>query len=160
MPPQDSTESDAIDLLQHLALERVAPQWAAFLSLLGSELSLQLEPAELRQLLVRLGSRFAETNPLGACADVPTLQTAFNQVWAGMQWGYANVSDEGQHLRVKHRACPLPAALQIESDVAGGFLEGAYGVWLHAAGAPSELVLRQLGTSGLPMHMAFELTVR
>lgn len=160
MHPTDPTAPDSMDLLQHLALERIAPQWATFLSLLGNELASQLTPEELRQLLVRLGSRFAETNPLGPCEDVPALQNAFNRVWGPMQWGYATVSDLGQHLAVTHRACPLPAALQWDAELVGGYLEGAYGVWLHAAGAPAELVLKQQAASGLPMHMVFELTAR
>lgn len=160
MYPTDTKATDSTDLLQHLALERIAPQWSAFLQLLGGELATQLAPGELRQLLVRLGSRFAETNPLGPCADVASLQAAFNRVWAPMQWGYATVSDMEQHLVVTHRACPLPAALQCDAEVSGGYLEGAYGTWLQAAGAPAGLVLKQQAASGLPMHMVFGLAAR
>jgi len=160
MPPADNSTTDSMALLQHLALERISPQWSSFLVLLGSELSSQLSDDELRQLLFRLGSRFAEAYPLGACADVTALEAAFNQVWSRIQWGYASVSDLGRHLQVTHRACPLPAALQVTSDVAGGFLQGVYSGWLSAAGAPAELVLIQQPASGLPMHMVFELTAR
>ena len=158
MPAFDDAESDSSELLQHLALERVSPQWAVFLSLLGSELSAQLSPDELRQLLVSLGGRFAEANPLRPCADLAALQDAFNQVWAPMRWGYSTVSEQGRQLSVRHRACPLPAALQLDAEVVGSYLEGVYAVWLKAAGAPSELVLRQQPTSGLPMCMVFTLS--
>ena len=157
MPPTD-TPNDEIELLRHLAIERIAPQWADFLMLLGSELGLQLSPQELRQFLTRLGSQFAESLPLGPCADITDLESAINRVWSSRQWGFAKVSDLGQHLQVTHLACPLPAALQLDAEVAGGFLEGAYGVWLRAAGAPPELTLRQQPSTGLHMQMVFELT--
>jgi hypothetical protein len=158
MPIFDHAESDSSELLQYLALERVSPQWSAFLTLLGGELSSQLSSEELRQLLLSLGGRFAEANPLGSCVDVASLQDSVNRIWAAMQWGYCKVSDQGAQLSVTHRACPLPAALQLDADVAGWYLEGVYGVWLRAAGAPSELVLRQEPSSGIPMCMTFTLT--
>ena len=157
MPIFDHFKSDSSELLQHLALERVSPQWAAFLTLLGSELSSQLPDDELRQLLVSLGGRFAEEHPLGPCADVTALQEALNQVWASIQWGYCTLSDEGQQMTVTHRACPLPAALQLDAEVVGGYLEGAYAFWLQAAGAPPELVLTQQPPTGVPMSMVFTL---
>ena len=156
----NDTPNNETELIQHLAVERIAPQWVDFLGLLGAELALQLTSEELRHLLVRLGSRFAENNPLGPCADVQELQAAMNRVWGARQWGFAAVSDLGQHLQVTHRASPLPAALQVDPEVAGGYLEGAYAVWLRAAGAPPELSLQQMAVSGLPMHMVFELTAR
>lgn len=146
------------ELLQHLALERIPAQWAAFLSLLGAELSAELPADELRQFLVRLGEAFARERPLPPCDDIPALEAAINSVWAGMQWGYASVADAGQHMTVTHRACPLPAAMQIDTDIAGGFLQGVYDVWLHAAGAPAELGLSQLSANGVPMCMVFELS--
>jgi hypothetical protein len=152
--------NDPTELLQHLALERVSPQWANFLGSLGQELGEQLSADELRHLLFRLGSRFAENQPLGACADLAAVEVAINRIWGGMRWGYVALSDLGQRLRVVHRACPLPAALQIDADVAAGYLEGAYGIWLHAAGAPAHLVLRQQPATGVPMQMVFELTAR
>lgn len=63
-------------------------------------------------------------------------------------------------IEIVHRACPLPAALQLDAEVAGGFLEGVYGVWLKAAGAPDELVLEQVEGPQLPMYMAFVLSGR
>lgn len=157
MPFLNTPANDPSELLQHLALERVSPQWAHFLEGLGEELGGQLSDEELRHLLFRLGSRFAEKQPLGACTDLAEVESAANRVWRGMRWGYVVLSDLGQCLRVVHRACPLPAALQIDTDVAAGYLEGAYGVWLRAAGAPEQLVLRQQASTGVPMQMVFEL---
>lgn len=153
-------QTDQTDLLRSLALERISPQWADFLGLLSEALGAQLEPAEYRQLLVRLGEGFASQHLLPRCVGLSQLSDAMNAVWARMQWGYASVSDQGQQLEVVHRACPLPAALQLDAEVAGGFLEGVYGVWLKAAGAPDELALMQVVGPQLPMYMAFALSGR
>lgn len=160
MPNTNLDPTDQTALLRSLALERISPQWADFLGLMSEALGAQLEPAEYRELLVRLGQGFANQNPLPACAGLDQLSDAMNAVWQRMHWGYAAVSDQGQQLEVVHRACPLPAALQLDADVAGGFLQGVYGVWLKAAGAPDELILVQREASLLPMHMAFVLSGR
>lgn len=152
--------SDQSDLLRSLALERISPQWADFLVLLSEALGAQLEPAEYRELLVRLGQGFANQNPLPPCLGLVELSAAMNAVWRRMQWGVASVSDQEVELEVVHRACPLPAALQLDAEVAGGFLEGVYGVWLRAAGAPEELELVQVEGPELPMYMAFALSGR
>lgn len=152
--------NDDVELLQHLAIERVSKQWADFLGLLGEEFGLQLTSDEFRLLLVRIGSRFAESNPLGPCNDVAQLEAAMNRVWSERRWGFASLSDEGKHLTVVHRACPLPAALQMGAEVVGGYLEGVYAVWLKGAGAPHQLTLQQKPASGQNMHMSFELAAR
>lgn len=153
LPSQDQT-----DLLRQLALERISPQWAGFLDVLSSELQAQLDTAEYRQLLVKLGRGFAVANPLGECAGLRALEEAMNRVWGTRRWGDVTLSDAVSQLQIVHRACPLPAALQIDPDLAGGYLEGVYGEWMRAAGAPAALQVRQLPVSGIPMHMAFELT--
>lgn len=148
---------DITDLLRFMALERVSSQWAGFLSVLSQALADQLTPVEYRHFLSRLGERFASEQPLAAVEGLPALEQAINAKWQSMHWGYAQLSDRGGALVVVHRACPLPAALQADASVVGGFLEGVYRVWLAAAGAPSELTLTQLPDAGVPMHMAFEL---
>lgn len=153
-------EADASDLLRHLALERVSPQWAVFLDLLSSELQAQLTSLEYRQLLVRLGSRFGESVPLRACADLTELEREANLVWRHMQWGFVTMTDHGQTLHVTHRASPLSAALQLDAEVAGGFLEGVYAVWLAAAGSPQALALKQVQATGAPMEMLFVLSAQ
>ncbi len=153
-------QNDQTELLRSLALERISPQWADFLGLMSEALSAQLDSGEYRQLLVGLGEGFAVQNPLPSCAGLNQLTEAINTVWSRMQWGYAAVSDQGALLEVVHRACPLPAALQLDADIAGGFLEGVYGVWLRAAGAPEELDLVQMEGGEWPMYMAFALSGR
>lgn len=151
---------DHLELLRTLALERISPQWADFLGLMSEALGNQLEPAEYRQLLSDLGRGFAARNPLPPCTGLEELSAAMNSVWKRMQWGFVELSDQRSQLEVAHRACPLPAALQLDAEIAGGFLEGVYAVWLVAAGAPEELELVQVEGPELPMFMAFSLMSR
>jgi hypothetical protein len=127
---------------------------------LSDELQEQLTPPEYRALLVRLGVRFAQLFELPACNSLKDIEIAVNKYWSEFQWGFAVFSDVGRQLQIAHHACPLPAALQIDGDFAGGFLEGAYGAWLQAAGSPAELSLKQLPAAGVPMYMVFELSAR
>lgn len=150
--------SETNNLLTYFASERISPQWSAFLLLLGDELTGQLTSEELRHLLTRLGSRFAETHPLGICSNVAALEDALNRLWEGMRWGHVSLSDQDQFLTVSHQACPLPMAMHLDPQVAGGYLEGAYSVWLRAAGAPTELVLKQKSVDDRRMTLVFELT--
>jgi len=157
MDATTNAEDPTVDLLRHLAFERIAPQWAGFLGVLGGALQSQLSAQEFRQFLSRLGEQFANESPLPAVNDLAGLEKAVNRFWFDRQWGVVMFTDLGGSLRLDHKGCPLPAALQVDAEMAGGFLEGAYGVWLAAVGAPSQLVLKQLPASGLPMHVAFEL---
>ena len=157
MPNETHASDPTMDLLRHLAFERIAPQWSGFLRVLGAALQSQLSDDEFRQFLKSLGTEFAKELPLPAVDNLSALEDSVNRIWFDRQWGNVVFSDLGGALRMDHQACPLPAALQVDSDLAGGFLEGAYGAWLAAAGAPKELKLMQLPSTGLPMHMAFEL---
>ncbi len=159
-PSLSTSEPSSVDLLQHLALERIAPQWAGFLGVLSDEFQAQLTSEELRALLVRLGVRFAQVFELPVCNSLEEIEAAVNKYWSQFQWGYTVFSDVGRQLQIAHYACPLPAAMQIDADLAGGFLEGAYVTWLRAAGSPTELLLRQVPTARIPMYMVFELSAR
>ncbi len=158
--PSTPAVPDIHDLLQHLALERISSQWSGFLGVLSEELQAQLSESEYRALLVRLGGRFAQSFELPACASLVDLQDAANKVWSQFQWGYTVFSDAGMQLQISHHACPLPAALQVDAELAGGFMEGVYAAWLLAAGSPPELVLTQQPGSGQPMQMSFKLAAQ
>lgn len=149
-----------VSLLRHLAFERLSPQWAGFLRVLGQALQAQLSVQELKLFLRRLGELFAQAHPLAATATLAELEELINRFWFERQWGYASLEDRGDALVIQHRGCPLPAALQTDTEVAAAFLEGCYGQWLVAAGAPAELTMRSLPPTDWPMHMAFEFGPR
>lgn len=153
--PAESTE-----LLQHLALERISAQWSGFLAVLSDELQAQLSADEYRALLGRLGARFAQSFELPECDSLAQMEEAANKVWGPLSWGYATFSDSGRQLLIEHHACPLPAALQVETELAAGFLEGVYATWLAAAGSPEELALGYVSDDSKPMYMSFELAAR
>jgi hypothetical protein len=103
----------------------------------------------LRQLMVGLGSEFADSRPLSARADQPgladlaDLEHAVNTVWADMHWGRAIFTDSGQALHIEHRDAPLARTFGAANLAwSAGLLEGMYAGWLRQAGAPAPLVLR------------------
>lgn len=157
MENAESAADPSVELLRHLAFERVSPQWSGFLRVLGDSLQTQLSESEFQLFMKRLGERFAQDHPLGQTQNLPELEAAINRFWADRQWGFAKLGDLGGALRIEHWGSPLPAALQVDAEVGGAFLEGVYGGWLSAAGAPPELTVGQAPSSGLPMHISFEL---
>jgi hypothetical protein len=158
MLSNEANDTEALELLQHLALERISPQWADFLEILSGELGSQLSDVEYRAFLFRMGEKFAQANPIESCATLDDLEAAINRIWRRMSWGYVGFSDQGESMVVAHRACPLSAGLQVDADVAAGFMQGVYSVWLREAGAAPELSLYALASDGQPMLMAFELS--
>ena len=145
-------------LLQHLAVERVSRQWVDFLAIFSGELAAQVSKAEYRELLLKMGAKFATLHPLPNCIELNDIQLSANALWAGLQWGYVQFIDDGQNLQIAHHACPLTDGLQLDVGVAGGFLQGVYLTWIRAAGAPVSLNLRQLPSDEVPMLMLFELS--
>lgn len=157
MPPISPQDAFDEELLPHLALERVSVQWAGFLGVLSDELQTRLDADGFNELLVSMGQRLSQAVQLPACEELGDVEAAVNKVWAQLRWGYAKFKDNGQSLVIEHHACPLPAALQVDTEVAAGFLLGAYAGWLRTAGAPSSLELTCLPADGRPMCMAFQL---
>jgi len=148
------------DLMRYLALERVSVQWAGFLGAFSEELQAQLGSMASRDLLVRAGERFSLAHDLLGCGSLGEVESAVNQIWHRIRWGYAVFTDKGSSLLIEHYACPIPAAMQLEPHFASGFLEGAYAGWLKSAGAPSDLKLVCTTGANQPMCMTFELVAR
>jgi len=142
--------------LDYLITERISVQWQGFLAVLSEELQEQLEPAEYRELLHRMGGRFANNHPIAGGDTVNSLENSLNALWKPLRWGYAELSDVGNHLEIRHHLCPLPDAMHTDNQIAGGFLEGVYEAWLHAAGAGRDLQVRQLPDSADPFLMVFQ----
>ena len=99
---------------------------------------------------------------LPACASLVDLQDASQQrCGRSFSGGYTVFSEAGMQLQISHHACPLPAALQVDAELAGGFMEwGVRSARLLAAGSPPELVLTQQPGSGQPMQMSFKLAAQ
>jgi hypothetical protein len=129
--------------MDFLLRERISGQWLGFLQAMSEELQAQLEPKELRELLRGIGVRQAQALPMEAQDTVEALEAAMNVHLQRMRWGYVELSDTGDYLQVRHKLCPLPTALGLPADVAGGVLEGLYECWFRNAGAEDGLTAVQ-----------------
>ena len=140
--PNDSIGSSSE--LEYLLRERISTQWNAFLQAFSAEMQSQLTPQEYRQLLHSMGQRMAESLPIGQRDTIEELETAINERFKDMQWGYAKLIDSGTSLNIEHHFSPLSVALGLDTETAGGLLEGIYEHWFRALGAEAELGIKQL----------------
>ncbi|MEK7913529.1 cellulose biosynthesis protein BcsD [Burkholderia contaminans] len=122
-------------MLAHLLERHVSIQWRGFLEALAGEFADQLDRDELRQLMARIGMRFAAAHPLGPCESTDDLANGLNAHWRDRQWGYAELSDEHDFLRVIHYAAPLRAFGEDRLAWSSAFLEGVYQGWFDSVGA-------------------------
>ncbi|RQS05931.1 cellulose biosynthesis protein BcsD [Burkholderia sp. Bp8998] len=122
-------------ILEHLLERGASLQWRGFLEALAGEFADQLDRDELRQLMSRVGMRFAAAHPLGPCESTDDLANALNARWRDAQWGYAELSDEHEFLRIVHYAAPLRALGAGHLAWSSAFLQGAYQGWFDSVGA-------------------------
>lgn len=129
-------------VVDFLLEQHLSPQWRGLLRALAAEFESQLSPDELRQLMFRVGARFAESHALPPCESTDDLADALNAHWSGIQWGYVELADEGDYLRIIHYGAPLAAFGGAALAWTPAFLQGCYQAWLDAMGA-AELVVAQ-----------------
>lgn len=124
------------DIAAHLARQQCSAQWRGFFQALAAEFVAALAPEDLRALMARVGARFAADHPLPACATLEDLQRSMTAVWAGVGWGWVDLTQEAAQLNIQHRLSPVSAAFgPNHGDWSGGFLEGVYQTWFEQAGA-------------------------
>lgn len=124
--------------------QHLSPQWRGLLRALAAEFEAQLDHDELRQLMFRIGERFATEHPLPACESTDDLAAALNARWASIQWGCVELADEGDALRILHYGAPLSAFGGEALAWTPAFLQGSYQAWLDAMGA-AQLTVVQAG---------------
>ncbi|MGF6918684.1 hypothetical protein OKW28_002857 [Paraburkholderia sp. 40] len=145
-----------VPILNYLLERQISPQWRGMLSALASEFEAQIGHDELRQLMHRVGSRFALACPLPACASTAELEQVLNSYWHQMDWGYVALADEAESLRIIHYCAPLPAFGESALAWTPAFLEGAYQTWLSALGAQGLSVV-QTSAFGEDSSLEFRL---
>jgi len=59
-------------------------QWPSLLAALAQECTSQTKPTEPRELMRRIGMRFATQTPLAPCENLEQLQQAMREVWKDM----------------------------------------------------------------------------
>lgn len=124
-----------VPVVDYLLDRQIAPQWRGVLTALAAEFETQLGPEELRQLMNRVGSRFALAHELPPCASTSELSEAFNASWRETDWGFVELSDEAEYLRIVHYCAPLQAFGNDALTWTPAFLQGVYQTWLAALGA-------------------------
>jgi hypothetical protein len=124
-----------VPILDYLLERQISPQWRGMLTALATEFEAQIGRDELRLLMHRVGSRFAAAHPLPACGSTAELARALNDYWQEMDWGYVELADESESLRIVHYCAPLQAFGGTALAWTPAFLEGVYQTWLSALGA-------------------------
>lgn len=120
----------------YLSRLQCARQWRGFLQALAVEFSGALPNEELRDLMHRIGVKFALQNPLAACETLTALQGAMVSLWSHIDWGVVELAQESACITIRHHCAPLPSAFGADQgDWIYGFLQGAYQQWFDAAGA-------------------------
>jgi len=134
-----------LSTLQYLTERHCSSQWRDVLGAFASELADTLDVESLRELMRRVGARFAARFDLGQCDTIADLERALTQVWLRTDWGWTQIEDNGETLTIHHHCAPLRTALGESADAwSPGFLEGAYQHWFRALGSSEALALTQV----------------
>ncbi|MDE1181076.1 cellulose biosynthesis protein BcsD [Paraburkholderia sp.] len=142
-----------VPILDYLLERQISPQWRGMLTALAEEFETQIGHDELRQLMFRVGCRFAAAHALPPVGSTAELAAALNLCWQDAQWGFVELSDEPEYLRIAHYCAPLHAFGASALSWTPAFLEGAYQTWLSALGAQGLSVAQ---TSGFDENTAIE----
>jgi hypothetical protein len=132
-------------LLDYYTKHQASMQWRGFLTALAEEFETQLGTAQLRQLMARIGVKFAGSHPPGDCATLDQLTSFLNTTWSSLDWGFVNLVERDEYLAIQHYCAPLAAFGAAADAWTPAFLEGAYQHWLQQLGAGA-LVLQQIDT--------------
>ena len=145
MPPSEFMANQLESSLKYFAGQQVSTQWQGFLQALSAELQQQMPAEEIESLMYVLGRRMAQDIRPDVGGTLDQMQTAINDVWAEMSWGWASVKDVQTSLEIVHHCAPFRAAFGDEAvQWAGALLEGIYSLWFEELGAGDDLILRQI----------------
>jgi hypothetical protein len=142
-----------VAILDYLMDRQISAQWRGVLSALADEFEAQIGQHELRQLMHRVGTRYAQARPLPECETTAELADLLNALWRDSDWGFVELTDERDFLSIVHYCAPLQAFGTSALAWTPAFLEGAYQHWLTELGAEG-LSLKQ--TSGFNENAAIE----
>jgi Cellulose synthase subunit D len=142
--------------IDYLLSERVSSQWSAFLTAFSTEIQNQLSPQEYRELLRSMGSRFGALLDIGERETVEGMADGINGHLKSIRWGRVRLADNGDQLLIEHHYSPLPQALGVDAELAGGFLEGMYEHWFKSAGADEALSVKQLAGASTASVTVFQ----
>jgi hypothetical protein len=133
-----------VAIFDYLLERQISVQWRGVLAALAEEFEAQIGQSELRQLMNRIGRRFADAHPLPACESMTELVDSLNALWRDTDWGFVAIAEKPGYLSITHYCAPLPAFGARALTWSPAFLEGAYQQWLGALGAQG-LAVKQAG---------------
>lgn len=120
----------------YLSQQQCARQWRGFLRALSDEFGSALPSDELRDLMHRIGMKFAAQNPLPPCETLTLLQEEMTDFWDQIDWGWVSLAQDARCLNIDHHCAPLASAFGTDQgDWIHGFLQGVYQQWFDSAGA-------------------------
>ena len=138
--------------LNYYAQRNCAMQWRVFLSELVSEFYDQVDGDVAESFLQRVGGRMAQALPLPPCNSLEEAAAALNRILDDIDWGWADIEEVGNHIRIVHGAYPVVPMYQNAPEAwVIPVLEGAYTSWFRSLGGPGELRARATGRPQSPL---------
>lgn len=141
MPKPIADRADA-DVQLYYAQRQCSPQWRAFLTSLAGQLLRHAQGDEADIFLREVGRGMAETLTLGRVEGLRQLQDSMNETLSQIDWGWVSLGDGGQTINIYHYAAPAVITEDTHRNwwrCMGHVLEGLYGQWFYAQGAPAHL---------------------
>ncbi len=109
--------------------QQVSVQWLQILQAMALELSETADPSDLRQLFVKIGTRFSKDvdELFQDSKTLVELEASLDDFWSRINWGWVELSETKGGIDIRHYAAPLAEAFGDEFSVwTGGLLEGFY----------------------------------
>ena len=143
---------------EYHAKQQLSRQWRDFLSALGAEFNAQHDREDLRRLMLRIGTRFANGCDVSQCTTLADLQRCVNRFWLDINWGWVELEESADFLDIQHRCSPLLCSF---GDACSGwtpaFLEGVYQHWFEVAGIDPRLRVQQVASLDAGNLLVFKL---
>ena len=134
--------------------QQVSLQWLPVLRALALELSSTFDAASLRQILFKVGERFAKDveERFQEVQSLAELQESLNEFWAQLNWGWVQFAEVKGAIEIEHQALPLAEALGDDSLVwSVGLMEGFYQTVFSVLGAGDSMKVRAVDEACIDM---------
>ena len=137
--------------LNYYAQRNCAEQWRVFLSEFISEFYDQVDGEQAESFLRRVGVRLAQALPLPPCNSLDDVGTALSRILDQLGWGWVQLEETGNHIRIVHGAYPIvPMYQNAPESWILPVLEGAYTEWFRTVGGQDGLRARATGRPESP----------
>ena len=143
--------NDVQTSLNYYAQRNCSVQWRAFLSEMIGEFYDQVDAEFAANFLHRVGTRMAQAVPVPPAGSLEEVEAALNRILDQMDWGWAEIRDAGNHIRIVHGAYPIvPMYQNAPEGWLVPVLEGAYTEWFRGLGGQADLRAKAVGRPESP----------